>query len=158
MGGDVGCRRGSSRHAASPTPRPAGIHSGTRFERHEIDRRTVDRDYQIACIKALSAEVSHGRRKLLAEMATGTGETRTAAAFVKRLFEAGIVTRVLFLVDRIALAGQAEDAFNDHLRVYPCHVLRPGRNFDTSKRVTIATLQTMISGVPKSVVGILRFW
>ena len=64
----------------------------------EIDRRIVDRDYQIACIEALSAEVSHGRRKLLVEMATGTGKTRTAAAFVKRLFEAGIVTRVLFLV------------------------------------------------------------
>ena len=111
----------------------------------EIDRRIVDRDYQIACIEALSAEVSHGRRKLLVEMATGTGKTRTAAAFVKRLFEAGIVTRVLFLVDRIALAGQAEDAFNDHLRDYPCHVLRPGRNFDTSKRITIATLQTMIT-------------
>ena len=69
----------------------------------EIDQRIVDREYQIACIEALSAEVSHGRRKLLVEMATGTGKTRTAAAFVKRLFEAGIVTRVLFLVDRIAL-------------------------------------------------------
>ena len=111
----------------------------------EIDRRIVDRDYQIACIEALSVEVSHGRRKLLVEMATGTGKTRTAAAFVKRLFEAGIVTRVLFLVDRIALAGQAEDAFNDHLRDYPCHVLRAGPNFDTSKRITIATLQTMIT-------------
>jgi type I restriction enzyme R subunit len=76
----------------------------------DIDQRIVDREYQIACIEALSAEVSHGRRKLLVEMATGTGKTRTAAAFVKRLFEAGIVTRVLFLVDRIALAGQAEDA------------------------------------------------
>ncbi len=111
----------------------------------EIDRRIVDREYQTACIEALSAEVSRGRRKLLVEMATGTGKTRTAAAFVKRLFEAGIVTRVLFLVDRIALAGQAEDAFNDHLGDYPCHVLRPGRNFDTSKRITIATLQTMIT-------------
>ena len=38
----------------------------------EIDRRIVDRDYQIACIQALSADVSHGRRKLLVEMATGT--------------------------------------------------------------------------------------
>ena len=111
----------------------------------ELDRRIVDRDYQIACIEALSAEVSHGRRKLLVEMATGTGKTRTAAAFVKRLFEAGSVTRVLFLVDRIALAGQAEDAFNDHLRDYPCHVLRPGRGFDRTKRITIATLQTMIT-------------
>ena len=110
-----------------------------------VDRRIVDRDYQIACIEALSAEVSRGRRKLLVEMATGTGKTRTAAAFVKRLFEAGIVTRALFLVDRIALAGQAEDAFTDHLRDYPCHVLRPGRCFDRTKRITVATLQTMIA-------------
>ena len=110
-----------------------------------IDRKIVDRGYQIDCIEALSAEVSRGRRKLLVEMATGTGKTRTAVAFVKRLFEAGIVTRVLFLVDRIALAGQAEDAFTDHLRDYPCHVLRPGRGFDRAKRVTIATLQTMIA-------------
>ena len=110
-----------------------------------IDRKIIDRDYQIECIEALSAEVSRGRRKLLVEMATGTGKTRTAAAFIKRLFEAGVVTRVLFLVDRIALARQAEDAFTDHLRDYPCHVLRPGRGFDRVKRVTIATLQTMIA-------------
>ena len=111
----------------------------------KIDRSIVDRDYQIDCIEALSAEILHGRRKLLVEMATGTGKTRTAAALIKRLFDAGIVTRVLFLVDRIALAGQAEDAFTDHLRDYPCHVLRPGRGFDRAKRITIATLQTMIA-------------
>ena len=110
-----------------------------------IDRRVIDRDYQIKCVKALSAEVSRGRRRLLVEMATGTGKTRTAAAFIKRLFEAGLVTRVLFLVDRIALARQAEDAFTDHLGAYPCHVLRPGRAFDRGRRITIATLQTMIS-------------
>ena len=110
-----------------------------------IDRKIVDRDYQIECIEELSTEVSLGRRKLLVEMATGTGKTRMAAAFIKRLFEAGTVTRVLFLVDRIALARQAEDAFTDHLRDYPCHVLRPGRGFDRAKRITIATLQTMIA-------------
>ena len=109
------------------------------------DRRIVDRDYQLTCIDALCTEISLGRRNLLVEMATGTGKTRTAAAFIKRLFEAGSVTRVLFLVDRIALAGQAEDAFTDHLRDYPCHVLRPGRGFDRAKRITIATLQTMIA-------------
>ena len=110
-----------------------------------IDRKIADRDYQIECIEALSAELSRGRRSLLVEMATGTGKTRMAAAFVKRLFEAGVVTRVLFLVDRIALAAQAEDAFADHLRDYPCHVLRPGRGFNRAKRITIATLQTMIA-------------
>ena len=110
-----------------------------------IDRRIVDRGYQIECVETLSDEVTRGRRKLLVEMATGTGKTRTAAAFIKRLFEAGAVTRVLFLVDRIALAAQAEDAFTDHLRDYPCHVLRPGRGFDRAKRITIVTLHTMIA-------------
>lgn len=111
----------------------------------DIDQKIVNRDYQIQCVEKLSAEVSRGRRKLLVEMATGTGKTRTAAAFIRRLFEAGIVTRVLFLVDRIALARQAEDAFTDHLKDYPCHVLRPGRSFDRAKRITIATLQTLIA-------------
>lgn len=44
-----------------------------------IDRRIVERDYQIACIDTLCKEIGQGRRKLLVEMATGTGKTRTAA-------------------------------------------------------------------------------
>lgn len=103
------------------------------------------RQYQVYCIDTLCSEVARGRRKMLVEMATGTGKTRTAAAFIKRLFEAGIVTRVLFLVDRLTLATQTEDAFTDYLTAYPCQVLRPGRGFDHAKRITIATLQTMIN-------------
>jgi len=107
------------------------------------DRRIVDRDYQIQCIEVLSDEVLRGRRKLLVEMATGTGKTRVALAFVKRLFEAGIVTRVLFLVDRLELARQAADACTDHLGGYPSQVLK-GQGVDRNKRIVIATLQTMI--------------
>ena len=81
---------------------------------------------------------------MLVEMATGTGKTRTAAALIKRLFESGWVGRVLFLVDRITLAKQAEDAFVEHLPDYPAYVLRPGRKKLDEKRVTIASLQTMI--------------
>ena len=47
--------------------------------------------------------------------------------------------------DRRGSHATAEDAFTDHLRDYPCHVLRSGRGFDQAKRVTIATLQTMIA-------------
>ncbi|MEM6742971.1 MAG: DEAD/DEAH box helicase family protein [Pseudomonadota bacterium] len=111
----------------------------------EIDRSIAGRDYQMACIETLRREIGRGRRKLLVEMATGAGKTRTAAAFIKRLFEAGAVTRVLFLVDRITLAGQTEDAFVDHLKDYPSYILKPGRGFDHAKRITIATLQTMIN-------------
>lgn len=86
-----------------------------------------------------------GRRKLLVEMATGTGKTRMAAALIKRLCEANAITRVLFLVDRITLATQTEDAFSEHLAALPCYVLRAGRRFQDEKRITITTLQSMIN-------------
>lgn len=111
----------------------------------KIDERIAGRDYQKDCINALSLAIKQGRRKLLVEMATGTGKTRTAAAFIDRLFKANAVTRVLFLVDRIPLATQTEDAFNEYLRDYPCYVLKNGRRFDDAKRVTITTLQSMVN-------------
>lgn len=110
-----------------------------------IDRRIAGRDYQLDCINTLSREIELGRRSLLVEMATGTGKTRTAAALIKRMFEANAATRVLFLVDRITLAGQTEDSFNEHLPELPCYVLRAGRRFDDAKRITIATLQSMVN-------------
>ena len=111
----------------------------------EIDRRIVERDYQISCIDTLAREINQGRRKLLVEMATGTGKTRTAAAFIKRMFDANAATRVLFLVDRIPLAKQTEDAFAEHLPDYPAYVLRAGRRFQDEKRITITTLQSMVN-------------
>ncbi len=110
-----------------------------------IDKRIVERRYQLDCINKLCEELNHGRRKMLVEMATGTGKTRTAAALIKRLFEANRITRVLFLVDRITLAKQTEDAFAEHLKDYPAYVLRAGRRFQDEKRITITTLQSMIN-------------
>jgi type I restriction enzyme R subunit len=111
----------------------------------EIDKHIVERDYQTECIDTLCREIQTGRRKLLVEMATGTGKTRTAAAFIKRLFEAGAITRALFLVDRIPLAKQTEDAFAEHLSDFPAYVLRAGRRFQDEKRITITTLQSMVN-------------
>ena len=111
----------------------------------KIDSRIAGRDYQEDCINALSNEIVQGRRKLLVEMATGTGKTRTSAAFIKRLFEANAITRVLFLVDRIPLAKQTEDAFAEHLPDYPAYVLRAGRRFQDEKLITITTLQSMVN-------------
>lgn len=110
-----------------------------------IDIRIAGREYQQECIQTLCREIGQGRRKLLVEMATGTGKTRTAAALIKRLFEANAVTRVLFLVDRIPLAKQTEDAFAEHLSDFPAYVLRAGRRFQDEKRITITTLQSMVN-------------
>ncbi|WDF73039.1 DEAD/DEAH box helicase family protein [Novosphingobium sp. KACC 22771] len=122
-----------------------------------IDTRVAGaggRMHQTACIDVVCREIAAGRRKLLVEMATGTGKTRTAAALIKRLFEANWATRALFVVDRNTLAIQAEDAFAEHLPHLPCYrVPRTGRRFQDEKRVTIVTLQTLVNEYEKYSAG-----
>ena len=110
-----------------------------------IDTKIASRDYQHECIDAVCKEISVGRRKMLIEMATGTGKTRTAGALIKRLLQSNQATRILFLVDRITLAKQTEDVFAEVLRDYPAYVLRAGRVIEDQKVITISTLQTMIN-------------
>jgi len=117
-------------------PRPVK----TFFKQDDLERRAATHS-----LRRELGQVPIDRRKLLVEMATGTGKTRTAAAFIKRLFEANAVTRVLFLVDRIPLAKQTEDAFAEHLPDYPAYVLRAGRRFQDEERITITTLQSMVN-------------
>lgn len=122
-----------------------------------IDQRIAGgggRNYQTTCIDMLCREMVNGRRKMLVEMATGTGKTRMAAALLKRLFEANWVTRALFVVDRNHLGIQAEDAFAEHLPHLPCYrVPRVGRRFQDEKRITIVTLQTLVNEYAKYSAG-----
>ncbi len=111
-----------------------------------VDSRIAGRTYQRMCIEIVSREINNGRRKMLVEMATGTGKTRTAAALMKRLFDANVVTRALFVVDRNTLAVQAEEAFVENLPNLPCYrVPRTGRRFQDEKRITVVTLQTLVN-------------
>ncbi|MCX5899124.1 MAG: DEAD/DEAH box helicase family protein, partial [Proteobacteria bacterium] len=52
-----------------------------------------------------------GKRAMLLAMATGTGKTFTTVAQIYRLLKSGSARRILFLVDRRALAAQAVRTF-----------------------------------------------
>jgi len=51
------------------------------------------------------------KREMLVAMATGTGKTFTLVNQVYRLMKSGVGKRILFMVDRRALAAQAVRAF-----------------------------------------------
>jgi type I restriction enzyme, R subunit len=70
------------------------------------------RPYQVGAITATEAAIRSGRRELLVAMATGTGKTFLTVAQVYRLLESKLAKRILFLVDRKALAAQAVREFN----------------------------------------------
>ena len=70
------------------------------------------RDYQRESIQAVEAAIMGGRRELLVAMATGTGKTYLTVAQIYRLLESKLARRILFLVDRKALAAQAVREFS----------------------------------------------
>lgn len=77
-----------------------------------IENNTVLRPYQRDCLLATEAALRDGRREMLLAMATGTGKTFTTVSQAYRLLESKLAKRILFLVDRKALAAQAVRAFN----------------------------------------------
>ena len=102
------------------------------------------RPCQKEAIQAMGRTIEEGKREMLMAMATGIGKTLTIAIQIKRMFEAGLIERVLFLVDRIELGKQAQDTFNDYLKEYPSELLYGGRQKRESS-IIIATLPTIYS-------------
>ena len=69
------------------------------------------RPYQREANAAVEAAVAARKRTMMLSMATGCGKTFTLVNQVYRLLRSGVARRVLFLVDRRALAAQAVKAF-----------------------------------------------
>ena len=77
------------------------------FRANPVESLKRLRDYQVKAIKAIENELKNGRKKMLLAMATGTGKTFTVVSLIYRLLKSGYARRILFLVDRRALAAQA---------------------------------------------------
>ncbi|MCW3814444.1 DEAD/DEAH box helicase family protein [Micromonospora sp. DR5-3] len=81
------------------------------------------RPYQIEAAAAIEKAIRERKRKMLLTMATGTGKTLTMVNEVYRLMKSGVARRILFLVDRRALAAQA-------VRAFASFEAEPGLKFD----------------------------
>jgi type I restriction enzyme, R subunit len=97
------------------------------------------RPYQIDANSAIEQAIRDRKRKMLVTMATGTGKTLTMVNEAYRLMKSGVVRRVLFLVDRKALAAQA-------VRAFASFEAEPGLKFDKiypmySQRIQQADLE-----------------
>jgi type I restriction enzyme R subunit len=71
------------------------------------------RRYQLRAIHAAEDAITRGAPTALLAMATGTGKTKTCIGLCYRLLKAQRFRRILFLVDRSALAEQTENAFKE---------------------------------------------
>lgn len=110
-----------------------------------ISTAIAGRDFQLQAIRLVMEGIEKNRRLFLLVMATGTGKTRTCIALVDALMRAGHVQRILFLVDRIALRGQALDAFKEHIPDEPRWPELGEKTITTDRRIYIATYPTMLN-------------
>lgn len=69
------------------------------------------RSYQVKAVQAVEDTLRKRQRRAMIAMATGTGKTRTCLGLMYRLMRSDVARRILFLVDRNALAEQAHQAF-----------------------------------------------
>ena len=76
---------------------------------HPVDQGFLH-PYQRAAIARVEEALLAGKRRMLVAMATGTGKTFTTIGLIYRLMKSGFARRILFLVDRRALAAQAAGA------------------------------------------------
>ncbi len=64
------------------------------------------RPYQVEAVEAVEKALLDGKKKMLLAMATGTGKTFTMVSSLYRMLKSGYSKKILFLVDRRALAAQ----------------------------------------------------
>ncbi|MDO8874273.1 MAG: DEAD/DEAH box helicase family protein [Methanoregula sp.] len=86
------------------------------------------RPYQAEANAAVEQGIRDRKRQMLVAMATGTGKTYTMVNQIYRLMKSGVAKRILFLVDRRALAAQAVKAFSSF-------EAQPGLKFDRAYEV-----------------------
>jgi len=110
------------------------------------------REVQVTALRNLEASLADDRSRALAAITMGGGKTRFAVAETSRLLRYAGVQRVLFLVDRVSLGGQARDEFLAYTDPegrrfgddYVVEVLRSNK-IGASTNVVVCTIQRLYS-------------
>jgi type I restriction enzyme R subunit len=124
------------RHGLNRSRRIAAFHTPNAL--HEMLERNIEselaklrtiavrdgiRPYQVEANTAIEQAIEARQRKMMVTMATGTGKTLMTVNEIYRLMKSGVARRVLFLVDRRALAAQT-------VREFASFEAEPGLKFD----------------------------
>jgi type I restriction enzyme R subunit len=116
------------------------------------------RYYQDAAIRAVFEKVARGDKRALLTLATGAGKTFIAANMLRRLFDAGMARRALFVCDRDELRTQATTALSNLFGGEAAKVARDpeGSNAAKNARVHVATYQSLgVDGEEKEEISFL---
>ncbi|MBA2469038.1 MAG: DEAD/DEAH box helicase family protein, partial [Chloroflexia bacterium] len=114
---------------------------------HSLVPETSLRAYQINAMNAIARGFDEDhKRKFLLEMATGTGKTLLCAALIRRFLRTQNAERVLFIVDRIELAKQTMEDFNQILGDYKPVIYKNARRTGEllGSSVVVATIQSLM--------------
>lgn len=102
------------------------------------------RYYQANAINRVVEAIGKGQNRIMLVMATGTGKTYTAFQIIWRLWKAKKKQRILFLVDRTALADQTK---NSDFRHFGNAITKiDGPKVDPAYEVYIALYQGLMGG------------
>jgi len=112
-----------------------------RYQGGEATRRY----YQDAGIRAVLEHIAKGEKRALLSLATGAGKTFIAVHLLKRIADASLLRRALFICDRDELRGQGLAAMQNVFGADAAEVYRKadGTNNAKNARIHIATYQTL---------------
>lgn len=103
------------------------------------------RYYQDAAIRAVLEKLARDEKRALLSLATGSGKTFIAVQLLKKIADAGLLKRALFVCDRDELRSQALGAFQNVFGADAAEVYEEadGKNHSRNARIHIATYQTL---------------
>lgn len=124
---------------------PLYIQDGDVREKFMRDNKLkIMRKYQVNAVHAIQNAAKTGKKRYLLEMATGTGKTLTCAAIIKLFLKTGNAKRILFLVDRIELERQAQEAFQNTIgHEFTVYTYKDHKDDWGSADILISTVQSL---------------